>query len=138
MLKQEEVQEAITSTQGPSLHHASGADARDVSSSVCTLHYSDLCFGSRTSSVNRYIEVMPFSQGFKIVVSGFVARRNHLYNAHLQHFVPTLHFTGLQSLIAIDQSSRPSKTFCPCRLIDKFPHRRDAMSFTRTIALNLR
>jgi hypothetical protein len=39
MLKQEEVQEAVTPTQGPSLHHASGADARDVSSSVRTLHY---------------------------------------------------------------------------------------------------
>ena len=68
MLKQEEVQEAITPTQGPSLHHASGADARDVS--VRTLHYNDLCFGSRTSSVNRYIEVIPFSQRFNIVISG--------------------------------------------------------------------
>ena len=38
MLKQEEVQEAVTPTQGPSLHHASGVDARDVSS-VRTLHY---------------------------------------------------------------------------------------------------
>ena len=39
MLKQEEVQEAITPTEGPSLDHASGAGARDVYPSVRTLHY---------------------------------------------------------------------------------------------------